>query len=134
MTLTDQDVYCLHIVDISVLLKLFSHLRPDLCDRHVEGVHLLNLGSLYAASAPVPLSCRNGIAVLLVAILDMMSGPVGGRLPRLPLPIVSRCIQLDECSTNRHVSSARDKLGSCEPSWRFGGHMYSRGGELQGRC
>ena len=51
MALHEQYIDCLQVVDISVLLELFSHLGSDLRNGHIQGVHLLDLGTLSLLSA-----------------------------------------------------------------------------------
>lgn len=50
MTVKQQHVYRLDLRHVSVPLKLLPYLGSDLGDRHVQGVHLLNLWGLYGLS------------------------------------------------------------------------------------
>lgn len=46
VALHEQHVNCAKLIDVSVFLKLLSHFRSDLGYGHIEGVHLLYLGTL----------------------------------------------------------------------------------------
>ena len=46
MTVEQQHVYRLNLRHVSVPLKLLPYLGSDLGNRHVQGVHLLNLWGL----------------------------------------------------------------------------------------
>jgi len=56
VTVEQQHVYRLNLRHVSMPLKLLPYLGSDLGNRHVQGVHLLNL---WGRSQPVPVGLRN---------------------------------------------------------------------------
>ena len=50
MAFVDQDIDGLELCDIAVTLELLPHLGADSRDGHVQGVHGLDLGSLYSCA------------------------------------------------------------------------------------
>ena len=54
MAFVDQDIDSLELCDVAVALELLPHLGADSRDRHVQGVHGLDLGSLDSCAIGQP--------------------------------------------------------------------------------